>query len=154
MRNFIVYTGGTFDILHTGHINLLKACSKIAGSNGRVVVGLNTDDFIERYKGKLPYQSYMDRKNVLESCKYVSEVVPNEGGEDSTIVIEKVCPAFVVIGSDWAAKDYYKQMNFTQRWLDEKRILLVYVPYTAGISSTQIKEKLVSSTYNTAKEKS
>ena len=80
MSKWVVYTGGTFDILHRGHINLLKACKKISGYEGKVVVGLNTDDFIERYKGEAPYRNYVDRKAVLEACKYVDEVVPNEGG--------------------------------------------------------------------------
>lgn len=142
MSRFIVYTGGTFDILHKGHINLLRACKKISGYEGKVVVGLNTDDFIERYKGGPPHISYVDRKAVLEACKYVDEVVPNEGGEDSTLVLDKVSPAFLVVGSDWAQKDYYKQMGFTQKWLDERNITLIYTPYTQGISSTSIKEKM------------
>ncbi len=144
MSRFIVYTGGTFDILHKGHINLLKACKKISGYEGKVVVGLNTDDFIERYKGSAPYRSYTDRKAVLEACKHVDEVVPNEGGEDSTLVLDKVSPAFIVVGSDWAKKDYYKQMGFTQKWLDERNITLIYTPYTEGISSTSIKRKISS----------
>ena len=142
MSRFIVYTGGTFDILHKGHINLLKSCKKISGYDGKVVVGLNTDDFIERYKGNAPYRSYIDRKAVLEACKYVDEVIPNEGGEDSTLVLDKVSPAFIVVGSDWAKKDYYKQMGFTQKWLDERNITLIYTPYTEGISSTLIKTKI------------
>ena len=142
MSRFIVYTGGTFDILHKGHINLLKACKKISGYEGKVVVGLNTDDFIERYKGSAPYRGYTDRKAVLEACKHVDEVVPNEGGEDSTLVLDKVSPAFIVVGSDWAKKDYYKQMGFTQKWLDERNITLIYTPYTEGISSTSIKTKI------------
>jgi len=146
MSRWIVYTGGTFDILHKGHINLLLACKKISGYEGKVVVGLNTDDFIERYKGSVPYRSYVDRKAVLEACKHVDEVVPNEGGEDSTLVLDKVSPAFIVVGSDWAKKNYYKQMGFTQRWLDERNITLIYTPYTEGISSTSIKRKISSST--------
>lgn len=142
MSKWVVYTGGTFDILHRGHINLLKACKKISGYEGKVVVGLNTDDFIERYKGEAPYRNYVDRKAVLEACKYVDEVVPNEGGEDSTLVLDKVHPAFIVVGSDWAKKDYYKQMGFTQKWLDERNMVLIYTPYTEGISSTLIKSKI------------
>ena len=142
MSKWVVYTGGTFDILHRGHINLLKACKKISGYEGKVVVGLNTDDFIERYEGEAPYRNYVDRKAVLEACKYVDEVVPNEGGEDSTLVLDKVHPAFIVVGSDWAKKDYYKQMGFTQKWLDERNMVLIYTPYTEGISSTLIKSKI------------
>jgi len=138
-----VYTGGTFDLFHVGHLNLLKRCYEIAGLNGQVIVSLNTDEFIEKYKGKKPLISYEDRKAILESCRYVDSVIENYGNEDSkeSIVLAQLID-IVAIGSDWARKDYYKQMNFTQDWLDEQGISLIYIPYTKGISSTSIKEKI------------
>jgi glycerol-3-phosphate cytidylyltransferase len=136
-----VYTGGTFDLFHSGHVNLLKRCREIAG-NGEVIVSLNTDEFIEKYKNKRPICSYEERKYVLESCRYVDCVIPNVGGLDSKISIMMVEPNYIVIGSDWAKKNYYDQMNFTQEWLDSKNIGLIYVPYTKEISSTEIKKRL------------
>jgi len=136
-----VYTGGTFDILHRGHLNLLQQCRKIAGPGGTVVIGLNSDAFIARYKQRPPMLDYDNRRELLEACRYVDEVVVNEGDEDSKVVLSKVCPDFVVIGSDWAARDYYAQMMFTQEWLDEREISLVYVPYTEGISSTDVRNR-------------
>ncbi len=138
-----VYTGGTFDLFHAGHVNLLKRCHEIAGLTGQVIVSLNTDEFIEKYKGKKPLISYEDRKAILESCRYVDSVMENYGGEDSkeSIILAQLIDV-VAIGSDWARKDYYKQMNFTQDWLDEQGISLIYIPYTKGISSTSIKQKL------------
>lgn len=133
-----VYTGGTFDLLHAGHVNFLRRCSKL----GEVTVALNTDEFIEAYKGKPPVISYADREAVLLGLKYVSRVIPNVGGADSRISIDLVQPDYLVIGSDWARKDYYKQMMFDQDWLDERGIILCYIPYTAGISSTDIKRRL------------
>ena len=62
-----IYTGGTFDLFHIGHLNLLKRCSQIAGTDGQVIVALNTDEFIENYKGKKPIIPYEDRKSILES---------------------------------------------------------------------------------------
>jgi hypothetical protein len=53
-----------------------------------------------------------------------------------------VKPDYVLIGSDWARKDYYKQMGFTQDWLDARGIGLIYIPYTKGISSTEIKKRI------------
>lgn len=138
----IVYTGGTFDLFHDGHVNFLKQCKKIAGINGSVVVSLNTDEFIQRYKDKPPIYNYDQRKMILESCKYVDLVVENECGENSKPSIVSVKPDFIVVGSDWAKKDYYKQMSFTQDWLDQQDITLLYIPYTEGISSTKIKEKI------------
>lgn len=139
----IVYTGGTFDLFHSGHVNFLKRCKEIAGHNGKVVVSLNTDDFILKYKKTLPVCSEQERKIVLESCKYVDEVIFNVGGKDSKIAIDLVKPNYIIIGSDWARKDYYEQMQFTQDWLDNRYIGLIYIPYTSGISTTAIKEKLL-----------
>lgn len=133
-----VYTGGTFDLLHFGHAAFLHRCSEL----GSVTVALNTDEFIEAYKGKPPVMSYHEREAVLLSLKSVERVIPNFGGADSKPSIELVNPDLIVIGSDWARRDYYKQMQFTQDWLDERGIGLVYIPYTKHISSTDIKNRL------------
>jgi len=134
----IVYTGGTFDLFHSGHVNFLSKISEL----GEVTVSLNTDEFISEYKGSLPVCSYDERKLVLENSIYVTNVIPNVGGADSKPSIEEVNPDIIAIGSDWAIKNYYKQMQFTQDWLDERNIMLIYVPYTKGISSTEIKKRL------------
>jgi cytidyltransferase-like protein len=134
----LVYTGGTFDIFHSGHVNLLRQCAKL----GEVIVSLNTDAFILQYKGAIPYMTYGERKEILEACVYVSAVVPNEDGADSKPSILKIKPDIIAIGSDWAKKNYYEQMNFTQDWLDEQNISLIYIPYTKGISSSRIKKRL------------
>lgn len=136
----LLYTGGTFDLFHSGHVNFLRNCKKIAS---RVVVSLNTDEFVERYKGSKPIVSYDERRDVLLGCKYVDEVIPNTDGEDSKPTILSVCPEFICIGDDWAKKDYYKQMNFTKEWLTENNILLVYIPYTEGISTTELKKRIL-----------
>lgn len=134
----LIYTGGTFDLFHSGHANFLRRCADL----GTVTVALNTDEFIEDYKGKPPVMTYAEREAVLRACKYVSRVIPNSGGADSKpSIIESQCD-LIVIGSDWARRDYYKQMGFTQDWLDEWGIGLMYLPYTKGISSTDIKQRL------------
>lgn len=131
----VVYTGGTFDLFHSGHVNFLRQCSRL----GKVVVSLNPDGFIKKYKGKPPIMTYQERKTVLEACKYVDRVVKNEGWDDSKVAINEVNPDYIVIGSDWASKDYYSQMGFTQEWLDRRGIMLIYLPYTQGISTTELK---------------
>ncbi|MGA1776980.1 MAG: adenylyltransferase/cytidyltransferase family protein [Flavobacteriaceae bacterium] len=135
-----LYTGGTFDIFHYGHMNFLKKCSLLAD---RVVVSLNTDEFIEEYKGRPPVMSYAEREASIKNFHYVDDVIPNVGGKDSKVSILQVRPDIIAIGDDWARKDYYAQMNFTQEWLDENEILLVYLPYTKGISTTEIKRRLI-----------
>lgn len=136
----VVYSGGTFDLMHAGHSNFLRRCAELGD---RVVIALNTDEFIEEYKGKPPVISYADRRDVLLACRYVDEVIPNIGGPDSRITIETVMPDLIVIGSDWARRDYYTQMGFDQDWLDARGIGLCYIPYTPGISSTAIKERML-----------
>jgi glycerol-3-phosphate cytidylyltransferase-like family protein len=121
-------------------VNFLRVCAEISDT---VVVSLNTDEFIEAYKEKPPVISYKDRYEVLMACKYVDLVIPNSGGADSKPAIQEVNPDIIAIGSDWARKDYCAQMGFTQDWLDDRGISLVYIPYTAGISSTAIKARLV-----------
>ena len=127
-------------MLHAGHTSFLRRCSEIADT---VVVSLNTDEFIEEYKGKPPVISYADRRDVLLACRYVDAVIPNSGGADSKPAIEEIMPDIIAIGTDWARRDYYYQMGFDQDWLDERGIALCYIPYTQGISSTAIKERML-----------
>ena len=133
-----VYTGGTFDLFHAGHVRLLARCAEL----GAVTVALNTDEFIAEYKGKPPVMSFDERREVLEACRFVDDVVANIGGADSRPSIEMVKPDLVVIGSDWARRDYYEQMGFDQDWLDARGIGLCYIPYTKGISTTDIKTRM------------
>lgn len=137
-----LYTGGSFDLFHAGHIAFLKFCKELVGETGKVIVSLNTDEFIKAYKGKGLVMNYDERCIMLEACRYVDWVIPNTGGADSIPAIEDTQPNIIAIGSDWARKDYYKQMGFDQYWLDEHDISLIYVPYTPGISSTDIKARL------------
>ena len=139
----IVYTGGTFDLFHSGHVNLLRQCKDIATNEGSVVVSLNTDEFILEYKGKKPICSYDERAEVLQACRYVDQVIPNVGGADSKTAILQVMPDYIVIGSDWETRDYYAQMQFSREWLVEKDIILKYVPYTENISTTDLKQRVL-----------
>jgi len=132
-----VYTGGTFDLFHSGHVNFLRRCSEM----GHVTVALNTDEFIAAYKGQAPIMSYNQRKAVLEACRYVDKVVANTHGADSKPSIIQANPVLIVIGSDWARKDYYAQMQFDQDWLDQHGIGLCYIPYTDQISTTILKQR-------------
>jgi len=131
-----LYTGGTFDLLHFGHFNFLKKCKQISD---HVTIALNMDEFIEDFKGVRPIMNFQERKKSLEYCPYVDEVIPNIYGKDSKPSILSVGPTILAIGDDWAKKDYYQQMDFTQDWLDENNIVLTYIPYTKGISTSEIK---------------
>ena len=140
MNKKVLYTGGTFDLFHFGHQNFLKQCKNVADE---VVVSLNTDDFVERFKGSKPILTFRERERSLNYCKFVDRVIKNGAGEDSRSCILAVRPQIIAIGDDWAHKDYYKQMCFDQQWLDDNQITLIYIPYTRGISATEIKKRVI-----------
>lgn len=139
----VVYTGGTFDLFHVGHVQLLAACRKIAGPDGTVIVAVNPDEFVEKFKGVRPTIPFNERMDVLQSCRYVDLVVENIGESDSTKTLEIYQPDIVAIGDDWAPpKDYYSQMGFDATWLNERNVTLVYIDRNTGVSSTAIRERL------------
>tara|TARA_Y100000004_G_C8816918_1_gene370186 strand:+ start:297 stop:653 length:357 start_codon:yes stop_codon:yes gene_type:complete len=112
----------------------------------KVIVSLNTDEFIQEYKGIKPILSYEERVKSLTSCGYVDKIVKNVGGNDSKPAILASKANIVAIGTDWAQKDYYRQMNFTQEWLDKHDIVLIYLPDSRHlISTTDIKKRIIES---------
>jgi len=133
-----LYTGGTFDLFHYGHVNFLKKCKQLADF---VVVSLNTDTFVAEYKTST-VMNYKERETSLLYCPYVNKVIPNTFGQDSKPTILCVKPDIIAVGDDWAHRDYFEQMSFTQKWLDDNNIVLVYIPYTKGISTSDIKKRI------------
>lgn len=138
MSSKVLYTGGSFDLFHYGHVSFLKKCKQISDT---VVVALNTDQFIAEFKSS-PIMNYQERERSLLSCPYVDKVVPNLFGLDSKPTILSVKPDIIAVGDDWAHKNYFEQMSFTQQWLDDHNIVLVYIPYTKGISTSDIKKRI------------
>lgn len=132
-----VLTLGTFDIPHYGHYNFLQKCSRI----GLVEVGLNTDEFIEKYKGNKPVMSYKERATTLQYWGY--HVWPNDQ-KDGTVksVIAATNPDVIAIGSDWQRRDYLKQIGMDIEDFESMDISLMYIPYTFSISTTEIKKRL------------
>jgi glycerol-3-phosphate cytidylyltransferase len=137
----VVYTGGTFDLIHPGHIQLLFDCRVLAGPDGQVVVSVNTDDFVRSYKGREPVMTYQDRCAVLQAIRWVDRVIENTGGADSKPAIESVRPDIIAIGEDWKSRDYYSQMQFSPEWLEERGITLVYLGLLDGRSSTGLRQR-------------
>jgi glycerol-3-phosphate cytidylyltransferase len=132
-----VVTLGTFDLFHAGHVRLLERC---AGIGQRVVVGLNTDEFVTRYKGRPPVVAYEDRAAVLRACRYVDGVLPNDQADGSAAdVIERSGADAIVVGSDWQGRDYLGQLGITDDWVRARGIGILYLPYTEGISTTRIR---------------
>jgi glycerol-3-phosphate cytidylyltransferase len=137
-----VYSGGTYDLFHAGHVEMLRRLRDIAGPDGVVIVALNTDEFVKEFKGSAPVMSYEERETVLKACRYVDVVVKNIGGADSKPTILETKADFVIAGTDWAEKDYMKQMGFTREWLEDNNVGFGYLPYTPGISTTDLKKRI------------
>lgn len=137
-----VLTVGTFDIMHHGHITLFRRCINLA-EGGKFIVGLNTDEFIEKYKGKPPIMTYEERYQSIMCLSMADTIIPNDqndGSIKSLFTYRK--PGMIVIGSDWLKKPYLPQIGLTTEELERQNIALCYVPYTYGISSTEIKRRI------------
>lgn len=128
MRTVITY--GTFDLLHVGHINLLKRARELGD---RLVVAVSTDEFNLREKNKICTHTYADRKTILECLRFVDEVIPEENWEQkNTDVIDHKIDVFV-IGDDWTG-----HFDFLKPHCE-----VVYLPRTANISTTEIKQQIL-----------
>ncbi len=133
----IVYAGLAADILHQGHINILKKASKL----GKVVVGLLTDQAIASYK-KLPLLNYQQREVVIRDIKYVSKVIPQKTLDYRPNLV-KLKPNFVIHGNDWKYGVQKKTRNQVIKTLKKWNGKLVEPKYTKNISSSEIKNKLM-----------
>ena len=131
-----IYVGGTFDLFHYGHARFLEQCSKY----GKVIVAINTDDFCERYKRK-PVLTLGERIESVAACKWVDEVIVNIGDEDSGVTIDTIKDkkvTHIAHGDDWTGDSLIEQLGISQEWLYERGISMLYVPYTKGISTSDI----------------
>ncbi len=128
MRRVITY--GTYDLLHYGHINLLKRAKELGDY---LIVALSTDEFNSVEKNKKCYFSYEQRKSLLEAIRYVDLVIPETSWEQKKTDIHEYHIDVFVIGDDWKCK-----FNF----LKDEGCEVVYLPRTPEISTTQIKQDL------------
>ena len=128
-----VITYGTFDLLHYGHINLLRRAKELGDY---LIVALSTDVFNWSEKKKKSYFTYEQRKQLLEAIRYVDEIVPEESWEQKRSDVHKYSIDVFTIGDDWAG-----EFDF----LKEEGVEVVYLARTPEISTTQIKEDLAGS---------
>jgi len=137
MKNIkTVYVGLSADILHEGHINILKT----ANSYGNVVVGLLTDEAIASYKN-IPYLDFKKRKVVVENIKFVSKVIP-QYTLDYVENLNLIKPNYVVHGDDWKNGVQKKTRDRVIKTLKKWSGKLIEPRYTKNISSTEIKNKI------------
>lgn len=131
-----VYVGMSADMIHPGHLNIINHAQKL----GDVIVGLLTDKAIASYK-RLPSLNYEQRKIIIENIKGVVEVVPQDNLDYSTN-LRLLKPDFVVHGDDWKNGVQKQTREKVIQVLKEWNGQLVEVPYTKGISSTQLNQSL------------
>jgi D-beta-D-heptose 7-phosphate kinase/D-beta-D-heptose 1-phosphate adenosyltransferase len=101
----IVWTNGCFDVLHRGHIELFKFAREVAGDDGTVIVGIDTDDRVSKMKGPTrPFNRQYDRKFVLQSIMYIDKVVYFKDEQKLISLIKKYNCDIMIVGSDWKNK--------------------------------------------------
>ncbi|WP_068675324.1 glycerol-3-phosphate cytidylyltransferase [Oceanobacillus sp. Castelsardo] len=126
MKKVITY--GTFDLLHTGHINILRRAKEFGDY---LIVAISSDEF-NALKGKKAYYTFEQRKAILEAIRYVDEVIPEHNWEQKIDDVKNNDVDVFVMGDDWEGKfDFLKD-----------HCEVVYLPRTVGISTTQIKADL------------
>ena len=128
MKRILTY--GTFDLLHYGHINLLKRAKALGDY---LVVAVSTDEFNRNKKNKKCYFSYEQRKSLVEAIRYVDLVIPEDDWEQKGKDVHEYHIDTFVMGNDWEGKfDFLK----------DEGVEVVYLPRTPEISTTQIKNDL------------
>ena len=132
-----VYVGLSVDIIHEGHINILKIANKL----GDVTVGLLTDEAIASYKN-IPHLDYKRRKIIIQNIKYVKKVIP-QNTLDYLPNLKLIKPDFVVHGDDWKTGVQKKTRANVIKFLKKNSGKLIEPKYTKNISSTIIKNKIL-----------
>lgn len=128
MKRILTY--GTFDLLHYGHIRLLKRAKALGDY---LIVALSTDEF-NALKGKKAYHSYEKRKMMLEAIRYVDLVIPENTWEQKKSDVLDYHVDVVVMGDDWAGSDKF---DYLREYCD-----IVFLSRTEGVSTSQIKKDL------------
>lgn len=134
----IVYTSGTFDMLHANHIKMLEYARALGDI---LIVGVNTDELVESYKST-PIIPFDERITLIKALKYPDIVIPQDS-LDHTDKVKKLNFDVFVVGDDWTGKyDYLKELG----------VDVVYFPYGRGVSSSNLKQKIYEN-YNQMKNK-
>lgn len=125
-----VLTYGTYDLLHYGHIRLLKRAKELGDY---LIVALSTDEF-NAIKGKKAYHNYETRKKMLEAIRYVDLVIPENNWNQKIDDVKKYYVDVTVMGDDWKGNDKFEELK---EYCD-----VIYLPRTEGVSTTKIKKEL------------
>lgn len=134
-KEIVGYTTGVFDLFHVGHLRLLqRAKSKC----DRLIVGVSTDELVEKYKKKKPVIPFNERVEIVSALKCVDEVVPQEH-RDKVAAYHKIKFDIMFVGSDWKGSELFDEV---QAELARHGVEVVYFEYTNTVSSTALQSTL------------
>lgn len=133
-----VFTSGSFDLFHIGHLNILE---RSAALGDELIVGVSTDELIQHYKGMPPIIPFEQRMRIVSSLKCVAKVVKQVKLTEVAQLKEEDID-IVTIGDDWENK-YLEGLEWMKQQPGKK---VVYFPYTPGVSTTNIKKRIIEST--------
>lgn len=128
----IVYAAGVFDVIHTGHLNLLKRAKDLGDT---LIVGVLSDEAASAYK-PAPVMPFGQRIRLIQALEWVDMAIPQED-TDATYLLKQIKPDILVHGDDHAP-----DWEIGQTWIEENGGEYVMLPYTKGVSSSQIKEEI------------
>ena len=131
----IGYTTGVFDMFHIGHLNIFR---KAKEQCDYLIVGVSTDELVQKEKNKMPIIPYDDRLEIIKSIKYVDEVVP-QANKNKIDAWKRLRFNKMFVGSDWQGTDAWN--NFEKQF-KPLGVEIVYLPHTDGISSTFLRDIL------------
>lgn len=131
----IGYTTGVYDMFHIGHLNILKRAKEQCDF---LIVGVSTDELVQKEKNKTPIINFEDRCKIVEAIKYVDAVVP-QVDKDKLAAWDKHHFHKMFVGSDWQGTETWKKFEEQFKPLG---VEIVYLSHTDGISSTILREKI------------
>ena len=134
----IGYTCGVFDLFHVGHLNLLEKCKEMCDI---LIVGVCNDEYVHNIKKKTPVYTEEQRVRILNALKVVDKavLVNVEETNDKMLAWQKFEFDVLFSGDDWKGSERYKK---TERQFEKVGCVIEYLPYTQGISTTEIKDKI------------
>ena len=133
-----VFTSGSFDLFHIGHLNILERSAELGDE---LIVGVSTDELIQHYKGMPPIIPFEQRFRIISSLKCVTKAV-KQVKLTEVAQLQREDIDIVTIGDDWENK-YLEGLEWMKKQPGKK---VVYFPYTPGVSTTSIKKRIIEST--------
>ena len=131
----IGYTTGVYDMFHIGHLNVLRRAKEQCEY---LIVGVSTDEVVREYKNKTPVIPFEERIEIVRAIQYVDRAVP-QTSMDKMLAWNELHFDAIFHGDDWKGSDMYDEI---ERKFNAVGVEMVFLPYTKGVSTTEIKKKL------------